>query len=352
MKKPLFVLDDQCHYFNFELGKASWGGQQFVRFVKQFRTRWAGTMVSMGKQTAEEFMELVFTQSATTVAGLNALGLRDLFGGSMVGDVEDHAKLAKKFPDRVILYGYVNPLDGKKALEQMEHQVNDLGAKAFKLYPIDPHGSATGWLCSDPKYAYPVFEKAAELGIKMIAVHKGIGATAGPHKGVLKYLDPDDMEDAAQNFPEIIFHCYHMAYPEVEKIAGLCALYDNMYVDMGVPINTACALQPLWFEDMMKKFLTMAPATKMTWGTDQIVSPLAQESIESFWNWQIPKAWEKGYRIEPLSEEVKRKILGETMAGLLDIDVEKTLQRVKRDQFSRRMNPNVKKFLTRVAAGG
>ena len=56
----------------------------------------------------------------------------------MVGDVEDHAKLAKKFPDRVILYGYVNPLDGKKALEQMEYQVNTLGAKAFKLYPIDP----------------------------------------------------------------------------------------------------------------------------------------------------------------------------------------------------------------------
>ena len=139
----------------------------------------------------------------------------------MVGDVEDHAKLAKKFPDRVILYGYVNPLDGKKALEQMEHQVNDLGAKAFKLYPIDPHGSTNGWLCSDPKYAYPVFEKAAELGIKVIAVHKGIGATAGPHKGVLRYLDPDDMEDAAQNFPEITFHCYHMAYPEVEKIAGL-----------------------------------------------------------------------------------------------------------------------------------
>ena len=114
------------------------GGQQFVRFVKQFRSKWAGTMVSMGKQTAEEFMELVFTQSATTVAGLNALGLRDLFGGSMVGDVEDHAKLAKKFPDRVILYGYVNPLDGKKALEQMEYQVNDARGEGVQALPDRP----------------------------------------------------------------------------------------------------------------------------------------------------------------------------------------------------------------------
>ena len=101
----------------------------------------------------------------------------------------------------------------------------------------------------------------------------------------------------------------------------------------------------------MKKFLTMAPATKMTWGTDQIVSPLAQESIESFWNWQVPKAWEKGYRIEPLTEEVKRKILGETVAGLLGIDVDKTLERVKRDQFSRRMDPKVKSP-QEFAAGG
>ena len=349
MGKPLFVFDDQCHYFNFELGRASWGGQQFVRFVKQFRERWTGAKVNLGQQTGEEFMDQVFTQTSTTVAGLNALGMVELFGGSMVGDVEDHAKLVKKFPDRVVLYGYVNPLDGKKALQQMEHQVNDLGARAFKLYPIDPHGTMSGWLCSDSKYAYPVFEKAAELGIKVIAVHKGIAATAGPHKGVLKYLDPDDMEDAARNFPEIMFHCYHLAYPEVEKIAGLCALYDNMYVDLGNPVCIACALQPLWFEDMMKKFLTMAPPTKMTWGTDQIVSPIAQESIEAFWNWQIPKAWEKGYRIDPLTEDVKRKILGETMAGIFKIDVEKTLEKVSKDQFTKRMNPKVKRFLAGVA---
>ncbi len=348
MKKPLFILDDQCHYFNFDLGLRTPQGKTFVKFVEQFRSSALGTEVHMGRQTAEEFVEEVFTETATTVAGLNALGMTDLFGGSMIGDVEDHGQLRKKYPDRVVLYGYVNPLDGEKALQQMEHQVLDLGAKAFKLYPIDPRGTLNGWLCNDTKVAYPVFEKAAELGIKVVAVHKGIAATAGPHKGVMKYLDPDDMEDPALNFPEINLFCYHMAYPEVEKIAGLCSLYDNMYVDLGNPVSISGAIKPMWFNDMMKRFLTMAPATKMTWGTDQIVSPMVQQSIEAFWNWQVPAEWEQGYRIPPLTEEIKRKIMGETVAEMFGIDVAATLEKTMDDEFSRRRQPQVREFLSSV----
>ncbi len=349
MTKPLFVFDDQCHYFNFDLGIASPEGMSFVKFVEQFRSRWSGTRVHMGKQTAEEFMENVFTRTCTTIAGLNALGMLDLFGGSMIGDVEDHANLMKRYPDRIVLYGYVNPLDGEKALREMEHQVLDLGAKAFKLYPIDPRGSSTGWLCNDTKVAYPVFEKAVQLGIKVLAVHKGITATAGPHKGVMRYLDPDDMEDPAMNFPEINFFCYHMAYPEVEKIAGLCSLYNNMYVDLGNPVCMAAALQPMWFNDMMKRFLTLAPATKMTWGTDQIVSPMGQETVEAFWDWQAPSEWEKGYGIQPLTEETKRKVLGETMAEILGINMGAALEKVNQDEFSKKQTPRVKKFLSRIS---
>ena len=346
---PLFVFDDQCHYFNFALGDRTPQGKNFVRFIEQFRASISGSYFKLGRQTGEEFMRECFTKSCTTIAGLNAIGLVDLFGGSMIGDVEDYAKLMKKHPDRIVLYGYVNPLDGEKALKELEHQVLDLGVKAFKFYPIDPRGSSNGWLCNDSKVAYPVFEKASELGIKVISVHKGIAATVGPHKGVLKYLDPDDMEDPALNFPEINFFCYHMAYPEVEKIAGLCNIYSNLWVDMGNPISIACALKPLWFNDMMKKFLTLAPATKMTWGTDQIISPLAQKGIEAFWKWQVPREWEQGYGIPPLTEGVKRKILGKTMAEILKIDVRKAVEKIKDDEFSNRRTPEVRRFLSQFS---
>ena len=350
MGDPLFVFDDQCHYFNFDLSNRTPPGRIFLEFVEGFREVMTGTHITLGQQKKEEFMEEVFTKSCTTMAGLNALGLVDIFGGNMIGDVEDHASLVKKYPNRVILYGYVNPLDGAKALEQMEHQVHDLGARAFKLYPIDPKGSTNGWLCNDSKVAYPVFEKAAELGIKIICVHKGVTATAGPHKGVLKYLDPDDMEDPTRDFPKINFFCYHMAYPEVEKVAALCSLYKNFYTDMGVPVSVAAAIRPLWFNDMMKKFLTLAPATKMTWGTDQISIPMAQSFIEAFWKWQVPEEWESGYGISPITEDVKRKIFGGTMAEMFQIDIKKAMESVKDDEFTRRQTPEVQEFLSKTSS--
>jgi predicted TIM-barrel fold metal-dependent hydrolase len=157
------------------------------------------------------------------------------------------------------------------------------------------------------------------------------------------------MEDPALNFPKINFFCYHMAYPEVEKIAGLCSLYDNMYVDLGNPVSISGVIKPMWFNDMMKRFLTMAPATKMTWGTDQIVSPMVQQCIEAFWNWQVPPEWERGYGIQPLTEEIKRKIMGETVAGMLGIDVAATLEKTKDDEFARRREPGVNTFLSSVS---
>ena len=39
-------------------------------------------------------------------------------------------------PDRTVFWGTVNPLEGRNALEQMEVQVNEYGAKAFKFYNV------------------------------------------------------------------------------------------------------------------------------------------------------------------------------------------------------------------------
>ena len=36
---------------------------------------------------------------------------------------------------RVVLYGNINPLEGSKALEDMEYQVKELGVSGIKLYP-------------------------------------------------------------------------------------------------------------------------------------------------------------------------------------------------------------------------
>ena len=64
----------------------------------------------------------------------------------------------------------------------MERQVGEFGAKAFKFYNVRyDYGSPFPWRMDDPQIAFPIFEKAQELGINLIGVHKGVplGPAAG-----------------------------------------------------------------------------------------------------------------------------------------------------------------------------
>jgi uncharacterized protein len=84
-------------------------------------------------------------------------------------------ELAQENPDRTVFWGTVNPLEGRKALEMMEVQVKEYGAKAFKFYNVRyDYGEPFPWRMDDPKVALPIYEKAQELGINLIGVHKGV----------------------------------------------------------------------------------------------------------------------------------------------------------------------------------
>src|SRR5438309_11663220 len=75
----------------------------------------------------------------------------------------------------LFFWGAVNPLEGKKALDLMERQVKEYGAKAFKLYNVRyDYGEPFPLRMDDRRVAFPVFEKALELGVTTIGVHKGV----------------------------------------------------------------------------------------------------------------------------------------------------------------------------------
>ena len=65
---------------------------------------------------------------------------------------------------RRIFWGSVNPLEGRRALDLMERQVGEFGAKAFKFYNVRyDYGSPFPWRMDDPQIAFPVFEKAQDF---------------------------------------------------------------------------------------------------------------------------------------------------------------------------------------------
>ena len=83
-------------------------------------------------------------------AGGDAAALADLYRDGL-SPWEGCAELAMRDPDRTSS-GARSPLEGRKALDLMEVQVKEYGAKAFKFYNVRyDYGSPYPWRMDDPR---------------------------------------------------------------------------------------------------------------------------------------------------------------------------------------------------------
>ena len=204
-----FVFDGVAHPFNFT-PKNAFGkpGEMFSNHLYAFHATL--TPDSEPKLSAQEFLRdwtpadihhMAYDESDTDMLVAMPLPLTDLYRDGL-SPWEECAELASRDPDRTVLWGSVNPLEGRRALDLMERQVKEFGAKAFKFYNVRyDYGQPFPWRMDDPRIAYPVFEKAQELGVNLIGVHKGV--PLGPQP--IEHTQTWDMDGAAANFPDINF---------------------------------------------------------------------------------------------------------------------------------------------------
>ena len=144
---------------------------------------------------AEEIDRMVYDESDTDMLIAMPLPLTDMFKDGL-SPWERCAELAQLRPENTVFWGSINPLEGRTALDLMERQVNEFGAKAFKLYNVRyDYGQHFPWRMDDPKIAFPIFEKAQDLGVNLIGVHKGV--PLGPQH--IEHTQTWDMDGAAEN---------------------------------------------------------------------------------------------------------------------------------------------------------
>src|SRR5438270_617854 len=107
----------------------------------------------------------------------------------------------------------------------MERQVKEYGAKAFKLYNVRyDYGEPFPWRMDDRRIAYPIFEKALELGVTTIGVHKGVPLGPQPIESTQAW----DMDGAAANFPDINFVIFHVGLPFIDEICWQLVRFPNL----------------------------------------------------------------------------------------------------------------------------
>jgi predicted TIM-barrel fold metal-dependent hydrolase len=317
-----FVFDGVAHVFNFEQ-KNTYGsaGEMFNNHLYAFHQ--ALTPANQTHLAAEEFLRqwtisdidrMVFDESDTDMLVAMPLPLTDLFRDGL-SPWEECAELAARRPDRTVFWGSVNPLEGRKALDLMERQVGEFNAKAFKFYNVRyDYGAPFPWRMDDPKIAFPVFEKAQELGVNLIGVHKGVPLGPQPIEATQTW----DMDGAAANFPGINFVIFHVGLPFIDETCWQLIRHPNLYASIAVTINLI-ARAPRQFAELMGKLLFWAGEDKIVYGSEApIFHP--QWALEAFWDFQLPQDLVDGYGYPQLTEQAKRKILGENLLRLHGID--------------------------------
>jgi uncharacterized protein len=325
-----FVFDCVAHVFNFEKSNALGSpGEMFSNHLYAFHaalTPSGETVLPpesfLRKWGPEEIDEMVFGQSDTDMLVAMPLPLTDLYQDGLSA-WERCTELARLRPERTVFWGSVNPLEGKNALDLMERQVKEFGAKAFKFYNVRyDYGQPFPWRMDDPKIAFPVFEKARELGVKVIGVHKGV--PLGPQP--IEHTHTWDMDGAAAAFPDINFVIYHVGLPFLDEVCWQLIRYPNLYASLAATVNFIVRA-PRQFAETLGKLLFWCGEDKIIYGSEApIFHP--QWALKAFWEFEIPEDLQQGYGYPALTEQAKRKILGENLLRLHGIDLAQAKARV------------------------
>ncbi len=327
-----FVFDCVCHVFNFDKRNAfGKPGEMFIDHLYAFHQvltppgeRVLGPEEFLREWNIDEIARMVFEESGTDMIVAQPLPLTDLFYDGL-SQWEKCAAMAQKYPDRAVFWGSVNPLEGKKALDLMERQVKEYGAKAFKLYNVRyDYGEPFPWRMDDRRIAYPVFEKALELGVTTIGVHKGVPLGPQPIESTQAW----DMDGAAANFPDINFVIFHVGLPFIDEICWQLVRFPNLYASIAATLNFIVRA-PRNFAENIGKLMFWCGEDKILYGGE---TPIwhPRWALDAFWNFEIPEDLVTGYGYPQLTTQAKKKILGGNLARLMGINVEEKVAQFRK----------------------
>jgi len=269
--------------------------------------------------------KVFFEESDVDVIAYHSTPLHDYYKDGLVA-LDKGVRMRERHPNRVVLYGQINPLEGSKAIDLMEDYVNEMGITALKLYPARYHrGRTIPERLDDPKTGIPLVERALDLGIRSIAVHKAIpfGPTRSSH------YQTDDVDEVAAMFPEMNFEIVHGGFAFTEEAAFLLGRFPNVWVNLEVT-NSLIINNPRRFAEVIGTFLYWGGADRLMFASGcSFVHP--QPIIDALLKFEMPEDLMKGYGYPEFTQEIKHKILGENWCRLHGINVPELKENLRTD---------------------
>jgi predicted TIM-barrel fold metal-dependent hydrolase len=266
------------------------------------------------RMSPEVLESALFLESPTDMAwyhSIPAWGIWPDLSPAQVG-----LEIRHRHPTRMFMYGAVSPLEGPKAIEDLERQVEEWNITGVKLYPLDfIDGELRPWYMSDEKVLYPILERCRDLGIKVVAIHKAVPVGNAPTEA----FRPDDVDYPARDFPELNFEIVHGGFAFLEETAFQIARFENIYVNLEATTGLLVH-SPARFARTIGELLMWGGATRIVWGTGASAihpAPL----VEAFDAFELPEELRRAEGFPELDDRLKREIFAENFIRMHGLDL-------------------------------
>jgi len=307
-------------------------------------------------KSAEVFVKDVFMDSDTDVMVLSFVPSRRDAEPVTIQAADAVRRVVEKLEGthRLLLHGRVNP-NQPGDLEGMDELKEKWGVSAWKTYTQwGPDGK--GFFLTDD-IGIRFIEKARKLGVKNIAVHKGLpfGSRSYEHSQC------GDIGVVAKRFPDVNFLIYHSGFvtgvpeqahtPGRDGIDTLVASLQknnvppgsNVYAELGSTWRFLMR-DPEQAAHAIGKLVKHCGPDNVLWGTDSIWYGSPQDQIQAFRAFQIARRLREQHGYAEITPGLRAKIFGRNAArvyGLSAADIKKysASDRIARERNAYLENP-------------
>ena len=298
-------------------------------------------------KSAEVFIKDVFMDSDTDVMVLSFVPSRRDAEPVTIQAADAVRRIVEKLEGthRLLLHGRVNP-NQPGDLEGMDELKEKWGISAWKTYTQwGPHGK--GFFLTDD-VGIRFIEKARKLGVKNIAVHKGLpfGSQSYEHSQC------SDIGVVAKRFPDVNFLIYHSGFvtgvkeeayqPGRDGIDTLVASLQknnvvpgsNVYAELGSTWRFLMR-DPEQAAHAIGKLVKHCGPDNVLWGTDSIWYGSPQDQIQAFRAFQIAPVLREKHGYSEITPELRAKIFGRNAAKVYGLSAAEIKKYTSRDSISR-----------------
>lgn len=333
--RPPFVVDGVLHAFNLlpENARNPWVRDSGLGIYSLLAQTGDAGRISVDDfvrdWSIEELADMVFAESDCHIGVYHGIPWYDYYYDGFSPN-EKGIEMRRRWPDRVMFYGSVDPLQ-PGAADKARELVVEHGAAGIKFYPENWHHRerTVDTVALDAPTTEPVLEVALELGVP-VAIHKAIPAGQGRWDN----YKLTDVEGTALRYPELQIEVVHSGFAFLQETTNLMMIYPNVWANLEVTAGLAISAKTR-FAHAIGSMLCAGAADRIIFASGAIqLHP--QTLLEALYTFQIPEEITDGYGIPPITTEQRDGILGLNFARLHHLDPAAILDAIKDDEFARK----------------